>query len=82
MTVDQFRNELVEFRHLMQSREVMLDLERRDQLGRGLAWAWFHCEDANEALETAFTATLDEFHHRSMLIDLHGICHDTEVDNG
>ncbi len=71
MSADELRAELLQFRDLMQSRDVMLDLERRDALGRGLAWAWLHCDEPSDSLSTLVEASLQEFHHRCMLIDLH-----------
>ncbi len=78
MTAEKLRAELRQFRELMQSRDVMLDLERRDALGRGLAWAWMQCSEPDENLATLVEASLQEFHHRCMLIDIHCVVTEAE----
>lgn len=72
MSPEALREELLTFRDLMSDRRVMTDLDRRDALGRSLAWAWIHCDDATEALTSQVLGSLDEFHMRSVMIDLRG----------
>ena len=69
-SIDYFREELLRFREVMQDREIMYDVDRRDRAVKGLSHVYLNTESLDECSQNLYWASMQEFFMRSMYVDL------------